>query len=210
MPSNIIAGDASNEFSLLAGNDGALAVQVGAAGAKVTAQSIAANGVTTFLGMPVLPTSGTLVVPSTPSVTTPQSMVRLNTANGYGSTNTKILRFTNVTTNQGSDITYTDSATLGASFTINTNGVYSVSFSWASSAATAWSGISLNTTGPTLSITGIPLTEVLAYSYSAGLNYIVTSSATVYLVAGSIIRAHADAQTSSSSPAPIFTIPRVS
>ena len=41
-----------------------------------------------------------------------KSMVRLNTANGYGSTNVCIRRFTNVVTNQGSDITYVDSATL--------------------------------------------------------------------------------------------------
>ena len=38
------------------------------------------------------------------------SMVRLNTSNGYGSTNVKIRRFTNIITTQGSDITYVDSA----------------------------------------------------------------------------------------------------
>ena len=58
--------------------------------------------------------------------TASQSMVRLNTSNGYGSTNTVIKRYTNVVTNQGVDITYADSATLGASFTINTAGVYAI------------------------------------------------------------------------------------
>ena len=59
----------------------------------------------------------------TGAVTTPLSYVRLNTANGYGSTNTKIRRFTNIVNNVGTDITYADSATLGNTFTINANGV---------------------------------------------------------------------------------------
>jgi hypothetical protein len=42
----------------------------------------------------------------------------LNTVNGYGSTNTCIRRFTNLTNSIGSDVLYQDSASLGASFTI--------------------------------------------------------------------------------------------
>jgi len=47
-----------------------------------------------------------------------KSQIRLNTPNGYGSTNTKIRRFLNVVENQCPDVTYADSATLGASFTV--------------------------------------------------------------------------------------------
>src|SRR5574343_66244 len=100
------------------------------------------------------------VTPDKTQVGALPSMVRLNTANGYGSTNTKIRRFTNVVTNQGSDITYTDSATLGASFTINTAGVYAVSYGDQFS-GTASMGLSLNTTAPTSHVGTIPTAEVI-------------------------------------------------
>lgn len=50
------------------------------------------------------------------------SNVRLDTANGYGSTATKIRRFTNERVNFGSGIQYVDDATNGASFTANRSG----------------------------------------------------------------------------------------
>lgn len=132
------------------------------------------------------------------------SMVRLNTANGVGSTNTKIRRFTNVVTNQGSDITYADSATLGASFTINTNGVYAISFTDALSAA-GNSGISLNTTAPNTVVYSIPVAEQLSWSGS-GPN--VLAQWTGYLLAGSVVRPHIDGQ-STGAPTSLFTIVRV-
>ncbi len=46
-----------------------------------------------------------------------------NTGNGLGSTNTSVRRYTNMTV-VGTDITYTDSSSLGGSFTINTEGLY--------------------------------------------------------------------------------------
>jgi hypothetical protein len=57
-----------------------------------------------------------------------ESEVMVDTGNGFGSGNTKVRRFANVDINVGSDITYADSATDGASFTINTNGIYTISY----------------------------------------------------------------------------------
>jgi hypothetical protein len=93
-------------FGGLASSDdttGSLNIEVGPVGSRVLV-SLDGTGQPTF--------------PKQPLVTLAQSMVRLNTANGYGSTNTAIRRFTNVVTNQGTDITYADSATLGTTFTI--------------------------------------------------------------------------------------------
>lgn len=139
-----------------------------------------------------------------------QSMVRLNTANGYGSTNTKIRRFTNTVTNQGTDITYTDSATLGASFTINTNGVYSISFTDQYNQI-ASSGLSLNTATPTTDIYSCAASEILASNTAGASGYQTMASWTGYLTAGSVIRAHTQGAASGANVnACQFTITRVS
>lgn len=117
------------------------------------------------------------------------SCVRLNTANGYGSTNNKIRRFTNVVLNQGSDITYADSATLGASFTVNSPGVYAVSFSDQFNVVDS-AGVSLNTTAPTTAIAAIPVTEILTAATSGGNTFAVFAGWTGYLQSGSVLRAH--------------------
>lgn len=121
---------------------------------------------------------------NTPLVTTAQSMVWLTGQNGYGSTNTLIRRFVTVQTNQGSSITYADSATLGASFTINTNGVYGISHY---DVGTTYCGISLNTTQPTTGVLSINANTFLAAS---PLSSVGTAACCLYLPAGSVIRAH--------------------
>ena len=139
-----------------------------------------------------------------------KAMVRLNTANGYGSTNTKIRRFTNTVTSQGTDITYADSVTLGATFTINTSDVYSISFS-DSYSSVADIGLSLNTTQPTVIIASIPVGEILSTTTSGGVNFSVSCGWTGYLVAGSIVRAHTQGITTGTvTAATQFTISRLS
>lgn len=143
-----------------------------------------------------------------PPIVPAQSMVRLNTANGYGSTNTKIRRFTNVVTNQGSDITYADSATLGASFTINTNGVYAISYSDMFGSA-GYMGLSLNTATGAAFIYDIPVADRLCTSITTAAGYPMAVATTVHLIAGSIIRPHTDAQVGGTASISNFTITRV-
>jgi len=143
-----------------------------------------------------------------PLVTTPQSMVRLNTANGYGSTNTVIRRFTNVVTNQGTDITYADSATLGASFTINVNGVYAIGYTDDFTASITL-GLSLNSTQLTTAIYSITPADALAIAQTTGVNTSQTANWTGYIAAGSIVRAHGQPGTSGASGTCKFTITRV-
>ena len=144
------------------------------------------------------------------AATTPiSSMVRLNTANGYGSTNNKIRRFSGVVTNQGADITYADSATLGASFTINAAGMYAVSFSDTYNAA-GTVGISLDTTQPTVSVVSLSAGEQLASSASAAANFAAACSVTLYLPIGAVVRPHTSGVATGALPAESnFTISRV-
>lgn len=139
----------------------------------------------------------------------PQSMTRLNTANGYGSTNTVIRRFTNVVTDQGTDITYADSATLGATFTINTNGVYAINYNDQFNAASDL-GLSLNSTQLTTAITSVSVANILASSSSIATGRAGSCSFVGYLPSGSVVRPHTSAATTGGSPNLCqFTITRV-
>lgn len=139
-----------------------------------------------------------------------QQMVRLNTANGYGSTNTKIRRFTNTVTNTGSDITYTDSATDGASFTINTSGVYAISHTDQFTTGGGHAGISINSTQLTTNIGSITAAHIGATGYIANANETVNASVTLYLTAGDVVRAHTNGETAGTlTNATQFTIVRV-
>ena len=153
--------------------------------------------------------SGPTTLSQTPNVTTAQSMVQLNTTNGYGSTNTMIRRFTNVVTNQGADIAYADSATLGASFTINTSGVYGITYC-DSFSATAYAGISLNSNQLTTAVFNITVANLLVLATSSAGTNSATCATTIYLPAGSIIRPHADSTTTGNAARGLFTITRVS
>ena len=137
------------------------------------------------------------------------SMVRLNTANGYGSTNTCIRRYTTTVTTQGTDITYADSATLGASFTINTAGVYAIANA-ENVGANGAAGISLNTTQPTVSIgTLTNVAERVAYETIGSANYTGQCAWTGYLPAGSVIRPHTAGSAAGIAANCDFTITRI-
>jgi len=114
--------------------------------------------------------------------------------NGYGSSNTKIARFSSVSNLQGPDITYADNATLGASFTVNTPGIYSMTF-FAAGPAGMHLGISRNTTQPTVDV--FSLTNALEAVATASIpvsNYQTTVSQAMPLNAGDVIRVHTDGQ----------------
>jgi len=182
----------SQNFKFLTGNDGTLTLKRN--DNSQTILTVDATGIPTFDKQPVVPV---------------QSMVRLNTANGFGSTNTVIRRFTNVVTNQGTDITYADSATLGATFTINTNGVYAIHYTEQSNTG-QWFGPSLNSSQLTTAVVNIAIADVLSIAYLAA-NTGACAATTVYLPSGSVVRPHFNAVGGSATPAvTTFTITRVS
>ena len=115
------------------------------------------------------------------------SEVSLHGANSFGSTNLAIGRMINATTT-GSDITYADSATLGATLTANVAGKYAVTYT-AAITGSAYAGISLNSSQLT---TGIQL--ITAADRKANTVNIAGEPAcaqwTGQIAAGGVIRMH--------------------
>jgi hypothetical protein len=137
------------------------------------------------------------------------SSIRVQGGNGYGSTNTVIRRFSNTIDNIGTDITYTDDAALGASFKVNTDGIYTIMFVDNISVVSN-TGISKNTTTPTTSIFTIAAAERLAVKTVTGANYTSESSWSGFLSKGDIIRPHGDGSTQGTGIAVVsFTISKV-
>lgn len=136
------------------------------------------------------------------------SMVRVQNASGYGSTNTVIKRYSNVLENQGSDVTYADSATLGASFTINVSGVYAMSIVM-NGPANAQLGISVNSTQLTTAIGSITAANRIGTAQVYAASATAAFSNTMYLAAGSVVRPHCDASATGGAAVEQFTITRV-
>ena len=134
-------------------------------------------GVKTFSSMPVLPT---------------QSMIRLTGANGFGSTpGNKNRRFTTTVVSQGTDITYTNSTTDGASFTITEPGVYAITYVDSGNAATEV-GLSLNSSQLTTAIGSITAADRLGGQTTGAASYIGAFTWIGYLADNSVIRPHSD------------------
>jgi len=126
------------------------------------------------------------------------SQLRLNTYAGYGSTDNKIMRFTNVVENVGNMFSenhvsgYTGNAK-GLEITINRSGVYGFSFTnQASGGATSNFGLSLNSASLTTDIASIPTGERLAVTQSPAGN-VDSVNIELYLIKSSVVRYHAGA-----------------
>lgn len=128
-----------------------------------------------------------------------ESLVRLNGTNGFGATNTVIRRFSSVLLNSGSAITYTDSAAFGASFTINEDGFYAISYTDLFGAAARF-GISKNATQLTTGIGSITPENVLAMALSGSANWAENVAWSGKLLSGDVIRPHCDSGSDNSSP----------
>jgi hypothetical protein len=138
------------------------------------------------------------------------SMVRLHTANGYGSTNTVIRRFSTVVDNVGSAITYTDSATDGASFLINEDGVYTLSNTDNASGVSFLMGLSLNSTQLTTNIVSINASDRLAMGFAnVGAGAPESMSWSGILKKGDIVRVHNDGDTGGTADLSTFTITKI-
>ena len=113
----------------------------------------------------------------------------VNTGNGWGSTNTLIRRFATTQSSVGTDITYADSAANGASFTINTTAIYSMSYTERFNAA-GYFGISVNSTELSTTIETITDTNRFALQYIPNGNGAYSVNVTARLASGDVVRAH--------------------
>ena len=123
-------------------------------------------------------------------VQAPRSSVTAAGYTGYGSTNTKIVRFTALVESIGSGVVYDFSSVNGDTFTIKEDGVYAVSFA-AYGNSSSIIGISLNATGLTTNISSTTWANG-----NRGLTYNSATAAavskTMILRAGDVLRAHTD------------------
>lgn len=175
---------------------------------ELTSQAVKLTGAQTVAGVKTF-SDKPIFSQGLGSGNTNQSCIRVHTSNGYGSTNTKIKRFTTVVLNQGTDITYSDSATLGALFTINVAGVYAVNYTDSGTSATQF-GVSLNGTALTTNIESIAASERIAQSTAALANGYGSASTTIYLPSGSLVRPHTGGVAIGATDNTMFTITRVS
>jgi len=132
-----------------------------------------------------------------------QSQVFLAGNSGYGSTNTAVRRWTTPTT-QGTDLSYTDSATLGGSVTVNTAGVYAITYNDQLNVLNGGLAIAVNQTTFGSASINQPVT-----SSSMGANLTSPLSVTMYLAAGSVVRAIATSPAGASPNYTAFLIVRV-
>lgn len=135
------------------------------------------------------------------------SMIRLHTGNGHGSVNNKIRRFSTTVADLGNAITYADSATDGASFTINEDGVYMISYSDFYSASDSFLGLSVNSTQLTTNVDIITTADRLITSY-AEAGKVQSVSWSGQLNKNDIIRAHTDGPSNAGATA-AFTISKI-
>lgn len=147
-------------------------------------------------------TSGKVVFPQNSVLT---SFVKVTTANGFGSTRTGVRRFTTVLSQVGSDITYADSAANGSSFTINTDGIYAITYVDSSTGAADY-GVSINTAD-----NGQPsnLADILLEVTSSSASHRDGPSFIQPLVAGSVLRPYSSATSTGSTGKAWFMITRI-
>lgn len=126
------------------------------------------------------------------------SEVWVYTANGHGSTNTKIRRWTTTGKSVGSAITYADSAANGGSFTINEYGVYAITYcdDWNASDS---HGITLNSAQLTTNLTACTKSTILGGARTAAADIPCPITAIVRLNPGDVIRGHTNGGTTGGS-----------
>ena len=164
------------------------------------AQSLIKPGVCTSSTRPASPYDGQMIYETDTDKTlvwngtawvNPNAMnsaVWLNTQNGYGSSSTAIYRYTNVVSNNGTSITYADSATLGSTFTINTAGMYSMSMWFNVGSGGGEVAFSLNSTQLTTRALSITVSTRLGLAYTGAADNIVSCSTTGYFAVNDVIR----------------------
>lgn len=137
--------------------------------------------------------------------------VTVHTGNGHGSTDTKIRRFTTALVNTGTAITYADSATAGASFTINDTGIYTIFYSDRRDgpSPSSYFGFSKNSTQLTTSIQSVAITDRAGMTKMAAIGIMTSLSRTMRLVSGDVIRPHTDGTTDITSNEAFFSISKV-
>lgn len=185
--SNITAGQryaVSGEFRLLASD----VITIAYVGGTFTRDV----EVITISAVSEVDTSVTVPLTQAGLIQEQDSVLRLLTSNGSGSTNTMIRRFTTIQESTGgSYFTYTDSATEGASITILSDGFYSLTYVDSLPSGSFW-GISRNASGAELTSNYINLDPAkrLGMASTDNTDYPDSANWSGPLTAGTVLRPH--------------------
>lgn len=139
-----------------------------------------------------------------------ENYIYVHTGNGHGSTNNKIRRFANIAVETGSAVTRADSASSGASFAINENGIYTMTYGDSYSGGANNYGISVNSSQLTTAIQSITIADILTRKSSTAATNGIACKSMRPLLAGDVIRAHTDGLCNSAAgDTSYFTIRKV-
>lgn len=133
------------------------------------------------------------------------AVAHYNTTNAFGSTNTKIRKWSTAVENTNSTsspdaLTSSNDATNGLSITVNLPGVYAFEYCETFNGADAF-GLSLNSAELTTDVTSATLATVLVQGFTAAADQVNCVSWTGSLNAADVIRPHTRAAGASSVPA---------
>ena len=173
---------------------------------NTTGNTLTKATLTAGSGISITNGAGSISIAASPIT---QSTVWLSNGNGFGSTATKIRRYSSTVLSTGSDITYADSATNGATFTINTAGCYSM---WCTdvSVNNAFIGFSKNASSTTTSINSLSVANGrLSMQPGIATGFVEFCSSIVWCAANDVIRPHFDGSQTDTSDAVTFYITRV-
>jgi hypothetical protein len=117
---------------------------------------------------------------------------KVTTPSGFGSTNDKIRRFSVTEYSVGTSISYTSSATLGDSFTINTTGIYAITYiDNRASGSDVGIGISVNSNQLSTNITEITASNRVASTFvTTNSNNPSAVTVVARFTSGQVVRAH--------------------
>lgn len=122
--------------------------------------------------------------------------VTVTTGNGYGSTNTKIRRFTTTLSSAGQALTYADSVANGGSITVNEAGLYEICVTDGGAGSNLRYGVgaSVNSNQLTTNVESITASHRVFYStpynQSSGSGAVSGCARTMRLAVGDVIRLH--------------------
>lgn len=136
--------------------------------------------------------------------------VSLAAGNGHGSTNTKIRRFTTLLGSAGTALTYADSASLGATVTVNEAGLYEVYYLDAYSAGASVLGASVNSNELTTNVTSITDAHRIANITTAASGAPLSFTRTIECAVNDVIRPHTNGVVdATTAPTSMFAVRKI-
>jgi hypothetical protein len=141
----------------------------------------------------------------------PRCQSTYDSGNGAGSTNTKVRRWTNARVASGSCYTYADSATLGGSWTINTQGIYTACYDDTNSSGGTQIAIVVNGSAGTTNPASLTYAQGLRMQGNTGVSGVTQHVCwTGLLNVNDVVWAQEDGSANSTTATSMFTLTQVS